>query len=77
MTIYVTEWSRTLKYAKGEGIHGSGIGRLTSIYAMVTNGPDEVGPYTDFKPAEWQELLKQDGVMYRYRKEPFRTITEC
>jgi hypothetical protein len=70
-TIYVTETARFLN----EPFRGMPK-QLSAVRATVSDQPH--GPMAktkDFKPQQWRELLAQDGVMYRYKNDPYASVT--
>lgn len=69
-TIYVTEHCRFLR----EPFKGMPK-QLEGVKATVSDKPEDFSASPKhFKPEAWADLLAQDGVMYRYKREPYARV---
>lgn len=69
--VYVTEQCRFLN----EPFKGMPK-QLSAVRATVSSEPhDPMAPSKIYKPDEWRQLLAQDNIMYRYKRESYTSVT--
>ncbi len=70
MTIYITERCRFLTTTNPTWPKS-----LHAVRATVSDKPhDPFAKEKDYTPKEWQALMAQDGVLYRYNNTPYKPI---